>query len=72
MATALWNVVQTFLLQDHTTQCSKFPVSCPNSCGGSFPNEMVSLSILPFELTSTDIKYGKHFRQRTIFKVRDF
>ncbi len=51
------------LLQDHTAQCSKFPVSCPNNCGGSFPREMVRLSILPFFLTSTDL----NFRFQLIF-----
>ncbi|KAL9953964.1 hypothetical protein ACROYT_G041448 [Oculina patagonica] len=28
--------------QDHTEQCTKFPVFCPNHCGASFPREMVS------------------------------
>ncbi|XP_078350410.1 TNF receptor-associated factor 4-like isoform X2 [Oculina patagonica] len=29
-------------MKNHTAQCSKFPVSCPNNCGGSFPREMVT------------------------------
>ncbi len=33
-----------YLLQDHTAQCTKFPVSCPNRCGASFPREKVRLS----------------------------
>lgn len=41
-----------FCSQDHIEQCSKFPVSCPNSCGVSIPREMVRLSIWPFLLTS--------------------
>ncbi|KAL9954729.1 hypothetical protein ACROYT_G042302 [Oculina patagonica] len=43
-------------MKDHTALCSKFPVSCPNDCGDSFPREMVRLS---FWLTSTDLKCDK-------------
>ncbi|XP_078350416.1 TNF receptor-associated factor 4-like isoform X1 [Oculina patagonica] len=28
-------------MKDHTAQCRKFPVSCPNNCGGLFPREMI-------------------------------
>lgn len=29
-------------MQDHIKECSRFPVTCPNSCGRSIPREMVS------------------------------
>nr|XP_058965315.1 TNF receptor-associated factor 4-like [Pocillopora verrucosa] len=29
-------------MQNHFKQCSKFPVTCPNSCGLSFPRDTVS------------------------------
>ncbi|KAL9954676.1 hypothetical protein ACROYT_G042239 [Oculina patagonica] len=28
-------------MKDHTAECNKFPVSCPNSCGRSFPRETI-------------------------------
>ncbi|CAH3128133.1 unnamed protein product, partial [Pocillopora meandrina] len=30
------------MMQDHIRQCSKFPITCPNSCGLSIPRDMIS------------------------------
>jgi len=37
-------------MQDHFGQCSKFPVTCSNSCGASIRREMVRLLVLSFGL----------------------
>ena len=37
------------VLQDHLENCSKIPLSCPNSCGKLIPREMVH--VLHFSLS---------------------
>ena len=40
----------TSFLQDHTAECSKLPVACPNFCGRLIPREMVKISTLSSKL----------------------